>query len=218
VKNFFKNGFELNSISDTQANFFMELVKKEIFNSNNIYAEDTDLHPPEISYQPTHLLTECQSWFEQNSLGLQSCLGVFDYFICTINKFNNNQGMMWHNDHIDGTCLTTLIYLSEISWKDEYGGCLELGFIDDAKHLIEPRLSPEKYPLVKKTHRIVPKHGTTVTINNLSLPFCHRVTPMLVDSTRYTLMFHAGYWNNTVNARRHFGVDRSGVGSIKEGS
>jgi len=216
VKDFFKKGYEQSKISIDDANRLLHIIKSEEFTKSNNYNEDKNLNPPEISYRPSAcILAECQKWFGKNLLNVQSMFGIFDYFFCTINKFTKSKGMPWHNDHIDGTFLTTLIYLTDHKWEDDYGGCLELGYIEEAENLIEPRLRPNQYNLVKKIGRVTPTHGTVVTINNIHLPFCHRVSEMDTDAVRYTLMFHAGFCNNTANARKYFGSNGK---IIREGS
>jgi hypothetical protein len=219
-KDFFKKGFSQGAIPKTDADRLLGLVKTENFKVSGAYAEDPDINPPETVYQPSAaLLEECRAWSNYSILSsIQKCFGVFSYWFCTVNRFSHSRGMMWHNDHIDGNFLTLLIYLTETDWRQDLGGCLEIGKVKEAGTLIEPRLKPSDYHLVEKTATVVPMHGTTVIMNNLTLPFCHRVTPTTTDQIRYTVMFHFGYWENTQEARKNFGFEEKIGKEIKEGS
>jgi hypothetical protein len=220
VRALFQKGYIEGSVHRDEADRLLSLLKKQSFFEGGNYREDPSLPPPQVLTQaPAELFEECRSWSNYSALiGVQSLFGPFSYWFCTANRFTGGRGMMWHNDHVDASFSTVLIYLTEEDWKEDFGGCLEVGKISDASRMIEPRLNSNESGMVQTIGRIIPRHGTTVILNNLGLPFCHRVTPIEPNKTRYTLMFHFGYWENTRNARKDFGFNGVEGRSPSEGS
>lgn len=217
---FFSKGFLKGSIPSYEADRLLLMLKNEEFSEGDRYREDPSLSPPQAMTKASEaLLKECQAWSSYSVLrSIQENFGAFSYWFCTANRFNGGRGMMWHNDHIDASFATILIYLTEHEWIDDFGGCLEIGKVKDARRLIEPRLSKSDTSIVETVGKVVPNHGTTVVLNNLTLPFCHQVTPTMPSKVRHTLMFHFGYWENTRNARRDFGFSKVSGRTPVEGS
>lgn len=220
MRGFFSRGFIQDSIPKSEADALLEIISKESFREGGKYKEDPSLDPPQVMTNASQGLIEvCKQWSNYSILkDMRLIFGDFSYWFCTANRFNGGRGMMWHNDHIDATFATVLIYLTKEDWVENYGGCLEIGKVDDASRMVDPRLNKSESGIVHPSGKVVPKHGTTVILNNMSLPFCHRVTPTAHGKTRYTLMFHFGYWENTNESRKNFGFSEVAGRLLVEGS
>jgi hypothetical protein len=108
--------------------------------------------------------------------------GTFSQGLPMSNRFSSGEGMAWHGDYYDGSFMTTMLYLSGDSYTEEDGGYLSLGM----------RLSFDSEE-VFEIDKVLPNHGTLVVVNNLNPMFQHKVTPLVSNKERFTVMCHFGF-------------------------
>jgi len=214
INHFFNYGYAVSHIPLDLADCLLEAVRSQqyhvcdgTYKSSNLEAPllaswDSALLPskflngitPQIfSDLNTHLRDlSFLNWFETN-------FGNFSQFSVMVNKFSKNNGMIWHNDHLDSTFLSVLIYLSKDTFSEEDGGFLELGKIYDTDLIVDARPPAHEVQYLRK---VIPNHGTVVLINNTKIDSVHKVEKLISDKERYTILCHFGYWENIAHKKR----------------
>jgi len=128
-------------------------------------------------------------WFHEN-------FGPFTQGSVIINKYRHGDGMGWHYDVPDSTMLQCLIYVGDVDFAENDGGCLEIGRCNVNNHGI-----PQKDSIIPLS-TIPPTHGTVVTILNTNPTLLHRVTPLKAPKNRFTLVCRYGYLENTFTLKK----------------
>jgi hypothetical protein len=213
INHFFNYGYSVSQIPVELADALLETVRKQNYSvcdgtyKSNLEAPllaswNSELLPktsnigetPPILESLQAILKEMGflNWFEIN-------FGVFSQFSVMVNKFSKNNGMIWHNDHLDSTFLSVLIYLSKDIFEENDGGYLELGRIYNTDYVMDARPPSEEVSLLRS---VLPNHGTIVLLNNTQITSVHRVEKMISDKERYTILCHFGYWQNIVHKKR----------------
>jgi hypothetical protein len=124
----------------------------------------------------------------------------FDYWRLVYGEFSqktvllhqHNQGVKlpFHNDVHEGLHVTNVLFLTRSSWMLEFGGNLEFG-----RWRLNQKWWGEEDSVIK-TGEAVASHGVLVSICNVVPTFCHAVSEMKADLTRYSLISRCGYKEN----------------------
>ncbi len=130
------------------------------------------------------------SWFTE-------LYGDFNHTNIMLQLCEKGQEMSWHWDLFDAVPVVNMIYLSPDDIEDCDGGGFEVGRCSINKSSGTIDYDRE----IEKLASIIPKHGTVVTINNTNPLFCHKVSKMLADKKRYTMIVQMGYKENVINSK-----------------
>jgi len=119
--------------------------------------------------------------------------GPFTQGTVLVNRYQIGTGMRWHYDVPDASFIQVMIYLGDtFSWSD--GGYLKMGVCD---------VSDAGPKAVTETARILPNHGTVVTLLNVGGNFAHAVEPLKTEKSRYTIVLRYGYLENTMTVKKY---------------
>ena len=215
LNNFFRDGFTVTKIDIEQADNLLSFIKRDNYiDEEDVYTLDNPssmaleeswkgvIHPkapvwdkkspfnsaPETFQEFWKNLSESDyfSWFPK-------LYGSFTHRTIMAHKYTKNDGMGWHYDVTDATLLLNILYLSEDVWELKDGGYLEIGHCN-----VNGKGIPLKNTVESKI-KVLPNHGTLVTISNYNPSVLHKVEKIFSSKTRYALVCQLGYFNNVIN-------------------
>lgn len=210
LTSFFKKGYAVAKIPKNQADFLLQLARKQDYvKGDGFYAGDNFEAPliseweemniipsenkdaPEIfqKYWNDLAASEFLAWFQRS-------FGLFTQGCPMLNFYKKDSGMVWHSDCNDASYIGVLTYLTGDTFTEADGGYLGIG---DCALNDENQVRKDTVQIVDK---IVPNHGVVVFINNLDTTHLHRVERLLSDKERITLLCHFGFAENTLTQKR----------------
>jgi hypothetical protein len=197
---FFSKGWVKTRIEKNFADQILRIVENQNFREES----KTKLTNPQIpdwdsatskktsdNQSPESLVSIWDSILKQSYFDYWRLLyGEFSQRSVLLHQHKKGVRLPFHNDVHEGLHLTNCLFLSHEKWNFFNGGNLVLG---------KWRLDKNWWGVedsVFDAEEIVADHGVLVSICNVVPTFCHAVTPMTVDSTRYTLISRCGYIEN----------------------
>jgi hypothetical protein len=191
LNQFFKDGYVISSVDKIFCDEILRIIRKENFVKANqekygwkdplVLHWEKDTQPSLFHYYWNYLSSsEYFSFFIKN-------FGDFSQGLPMSNKFKNGEGMAWHSDYLDGSFMTTMLYLTQDTYTITDGGYLSVGIESSEK--------------IFTLNTILPQHGTLVCVNNLNPIFKHKVNPLVCDKERYTVMCHFGYVDPSLHSK-----------------
>jgi len=116
--------------------------------------------------------------------------GDFSQRTTLLHQHKQGVHLPFHNDVHEGLHVTNCLFLTSEKWISEYGGNLLCGSwkLDKTWWGIKDSID--------RVQEIVAEHGVLVSICNVVPTFCHSVSPLVVEKTRYTLISRCGYVEN----------------------
>lgn len=133
--------------------------------------------------------SEYFEWFTQ-------LYGNFTQQSVMVHKYMRNEGMGWHYDVPDATMALNILYLTRDTFTEEDGGYLGVGHCS---------VDSEGVPVadsVIEVERVLPNHGTLVTLNNMNPKILHRVQKLVAPKSRFSLVCQFGYIGNVLHKER----------------
>lgn len=197
---FFSQGWTATAVSADLAERALNLVERQLFraeskiHSGNPMLPEWDsasskktsdnLAPHELANLWDEILV--QPYFDYWRL----VYGEFSQKTVLLHQHTKGVKLSFHNDVHEGLHLTNVLFLTRCNWKLEFGGNLQFG-----------RWSLDKKwwgvdTSVVKTAEVIARHGVLVSICNVVPTFCHAVSEMSADLTRYSLISRCGYAEN----------------------
>lgn len=109
------------------------------------------------------------------------------------------EGLSWHNDYQDASFMINIITLTDDNFEEADGAFLEFGkaTLGESNQFI-----PES---IKPVGKVIPKHGTLVTINNMVPGFLHTVAALTQPKSRYSLICQFGFSSNVMHSLKQKG-------------
>lgn len=120
----------------------------------------------------------------------QESFGPVTRFSKQMHDFKRGESLGFHFDYKDATPFINILYVGDDDFKEEDGGYLEVGKCEVTKDF---EIKPES---IEVTGRIVPNHGTLVTLNNMSPYFVHSVARLKSTKSRYSFICQFGHKEN----------------------
>jgi Rps23 Pro-64 3,4-dihydroxylase Tpa1-like proline 4-hydroxylase len=197
----FRDGFFVSSIELSVADRLLAEVKSESFLADKPGSPDIaewEAENPSMNHQipPVYL-----AFMEKLGLGeatqhLRSHMGDWSQTNCMLQRGKKGDSMVWHHDSYDPMHLICMVYLSDEVWVPEDGGMLQLGEgdVDEYGFLRDPESVAIKAS-------VSPNHGTLVWAINTNPRWVHRVTEIVSEKTRYTMVGQFGYRENVMRTR-----------------
>jgi hypothetical protein len=215
LNNFFRDGFTFTKIDELEADQLLQAIKRdEYIEEEDVYSLDNPssvalkdswdgvIHPKAPSWDKKSPFNSAPNLFHDFWKNLSESeyfswfpklYGSFTHRTIMAHKYNKDDGMGWHYDVTDATLLLNILYLTDDTWNLEDGGYLEVGHCN-----ITGKGIPIKDTVESKI-KILPNHGTLVTISNYNPSVLHKVEKLFSDKTRYALVCQLGYFNNVIN-------------------
>jgi len=211
---YYNDGYDLVSVDQTLIDHLASYVLQENFS-------DAPLHPglsqPDWDADYTNITPE---YYEKQSKYIdilkpiiddsfyfdywRTLYGNFDELVVSVNKMEKGSSMDWHWDGFDGSVLQLMLYVNLEKRTKEDGGLIEIGkSIDPMVNEDDPfpHWSPstglnEVTGDVIVTGSLVPDNNVGIVLNNNNPTLVHRVTPLLTDKIRYSVLLQCGYKHN----------------------
>ncbi len=197
----FKNGFFVSSIERDIADRLLAEAKADTFcadkpGSPDIAAWESDNPSLNNDIPPAYMAFMEQLGLSDATQHLRAHMGDWSRTNCMLQRGKKGDSMVWHHDSYDPMHLICLVYLSDDVWVPEDGGMLQLGEGDIDEHGF--LLDPESVSIKAS---VPPNHGTLVWAINTNPRWVHRVTEIVSDKTRYTMVGQFGYRENVMRTR-----------------
>jgi len=200
LEHYFTLGYAVTQVDLTVCDELLAQVKKEPFREESklldtnplIPAWDTGDHKGTWRNQPPKYIVDFWNKVAQNSYFAYFHLiyGEFSQKNMMVQKYVKGSKVPFHQDVHEGLHITNVLYLSDDEFSEDDGGDLRLG-----RWNLDERYWG-KLDTVEKLARVEPTHGTLVSICNVIPTFCHSVSEVLTDKTRYSMICRMGYAEN----------------------
>jgi hypothetical protein len=191
INQFFKDGYAVSSIDKNFCDEMLKIIRREQFfkaDQEQVGWKDPMVLHWEKNNQPSLFHYYWKYLSSSNYFSFfRNHFGDFSQGLPMSNKFKDGDGMAWHSDYLDGSFMTTMLYLSKDFYSITDGGYLSVGVESNNK--------------VFTLNTILPQHGTLVCVNNLNPIFKHKVNPLVCTKERYTVMCHFGYVDPSLHSR-----------------
>jgi Rps23 Pro-64 3,4-dihydroxylase Tpa1-like proline 4-hydroxylase len=200
IEGYFTRGYTTTQVDLDVSDYLLECAKREHFREESKLSPTSPLLPPWDSLHRDTKLNEPPPYISEfwNRIATHSyyeffhqIYGEFSQLNMMLQKYVRGTKLGWHQDVHEGVHITNILYLSEHEFTESDGGYLRLG-----KWNLD-----EKYwginDSVLEIDRVMPRHGTLVSICNLIPTFCHNVAQVVSDHERYSLICRFGYAENT---------------------
>lgn len=197
----FRDGFFVSSIELAIADKLLAEAKADVFvpdkeGSPDIAEWEADNPSLNNRVPPAYLGPMEQLGLSDATKHIRTHMGDWSRTNCMLQRGKRGDSMGWHHDTYDPMHLICMLYLSDDVWTPEDGGMLQLGEGDVDQHgfLCDPHS-------VAIRASVPPNHGTLVWAINTNPRFVHRVTEILSDKVRYTLVGQFGFRENVMRTR-----------------
>jgi hypothetical protein len=183
LNSFFKLGFCVTQINKIDADRMLEETKK----LNFIYETKSEGYVKNQTCLNIHNQKIESFW--QNCLNSTHFFGNFSFKNIIAHRYKIGEAMEPHNDVLSRAFILNILYLTEHTFTQEDGGELiisQCNILPNAKISSIPRM----------VTKILPNHGTLVTINNLNPCILHEVSLVKSDKIRIALSCQAGFLEN----------------------
>lgn len=197
---FFSQGWVATAVTKEVADRALEVVERQRFRAESKILSTNPMLPEWDSSEskrtadnraPTELVDLWDQILKQPYFDYWRLVyGEFSQKTVLLHQHNKGVKLQFHNDVHEGLHLTNVLFLTHSDWSVQFGGNLLFG---------RWRLNKEWWgdeDSVVKTAEVVANHGILVSICNVVPTFCHSVSEMTADLTRYSLISRCGYAEN----------------------
>lgn len=197
----FRDGFFVSSIPLDVADKLLAEAKADTFladkpGSPDIAEWESDNPSHNHNIPPVYLAFMEQLGLSDATQHIRAHMGDWSRTNAMLQRGKKGDAMGWHHDSYDPMHLVCMVYLSDDIWAPSDGGMLELGEGDIDSHGF---LQNPADVVVKAS--VPPNHGTLVWAINTNPRWVHRVTEIVSDKTRYTIVGQFGYRENVMRTR-----------------
>ena len=197
----FRDGFFVSSIPKDVADRLLVEAKNDSYLPDKPGSPDIaewEADNPSLNNQipPVYLAFMEQLGLSEATRHMRAHMGDWSRTNVMLQRGKRGDSMVWHHDSYDPMHLICLVYLSDEHWEMSDGGLLQLGEGDIDEHGF---LVDQGSVVVKAS--VPPNHGTIVWAINTNPRWVHRVTEIVCDKTRYTMVGQFGYRENVMRNR-----------------
>ena len=197
----FRDGYFVSSVDGDIADKLLAEAKADLFLPDKPGSPDIaewEAENPSLNNRvpPAYLSVMEQLGLSDATRHIRMHMGDWSRTNCMLQRGKRGDSMVWHHDSYDPMHLICLVYLSDDVWTPEDGGMLQLGEGDIDQHGF---LVDTQSVAIKAS--VSPNHGTLVWAINTNPRFVHRVTEILSDKVRYTMVGQFGFRENVLRTR-----------------